>query len=1121
MHDISAMLKAYSADRRTGELSSALQNDRARVHLKGLIGSSDAWVISALFHSAPFTGVFILPDREEATYFLNDLENISGKKVLFFPASCRKPFDFSLPDSYGILQRTEVLNELQQAGAHRLIVTYPEALGEKVINHQTLQQNTLDIRQDDKLDIGFVNEFLSDYGFQRVDFVYEAGQFSIRGGIVDVFSFSNDLPYRVEFFGDQVESIRSFDTESQLSEKKLNRITIVPNIQSDLLKDNNTAFTDFLEEDAVFWFKDVVFTFESLTRGTKKARDAYRKTGKEEIALHPEWLDPDSLYEEVKYLRGFTERFRTVEFGKQFHYKAGAVLEYQMQPQPSFNKDFEFLRHTLLKNQERGIDNLIFTDSPRQSERLYSIFNDLPGVAEGTPAPFSTVQLSMREGFLDLDLRTACYTDHQIFDRYYKYRLRKGYARSQAITLKELRELKPGDFITHIDHGIGKYAGLEKFETGGRVQEMIRLVYADNDLLYVNINSLNRISRYTGKEGTAPKLHKLGSDAWDKLKTRTKKKVKDIARDLIKLYALRKSQEGFAFMPDTYLQTELEASFIYEDTPDQEKASADVKKDMEEPHPMDRLICGDVGFGKTEVAIRAAFKAVNDSKQVAVLVPTTILALQHYRTFSERLNGLPCNIDYINRFKSTKQIKETLQKVESGKIDIIIGTHRLVSKDVKFKDLGLLIVDEEQKFGVTVKEKLKKLRVNVDTLTLTATPIPRTLHFSLMGARDLSIISTPPPNRQPVVTELHVFNETLIREGIEFEVERGGQVFFIHNRISDIGEIAGLIRRLCPDVKVAVGHGQMEGEELENIMLNFIEGRYDVLVSTTIVESGLDVPNANTIFIHNAHYFGLSDLHQMRGRVGRSNKKAFCYLLSPPLSTLTPEARKRLSAIEEFAELGSGFNVAMRDLDIRGAGNLLGAEQSGFIAEIGFEMYHKILDEAIQELKEEEFKDLFKDEKPRPYVNFTQVETDQEMHIPDDYVSNIAERYNLYTELSKIADEERLRKFAEQLRDRFGPLPAQVELLFDAMRLQWVARETGFEKISLKNNKLRGTFVNDPDSGYFQSEKFMLILKYVQSHPQRSRMKEGKKGLSLTLNNVHDVHEAIGLLEEINNPVYV
>lgn len=1114
------MLKAYTADRRTGELSSALSKARARVHLKGLIGSSDAWVASALFQSAPYTGVFVLADREEATYFLNDLENIAGKKALFFPASCRKPFDFSLPDSYGILQRTDALNELQQGNAHRLIVTYPEALGEKVISHQALEQNTLEIRLGDKLDIAFVNEFLSEYGFERVDFVYEAGQFSIRGGIVDVFSFSHDLPYRVEFFGDQVESIRSFDIESQLSEKKLARITIVPNIQSDLLKNNNTCFTDFLEQEAFFWFKDVEFCFESLEKGTKKAREAYKKTGADEIAVHPEWLDPDSLYEEAKILRGFTEQFRTVEFGKQFHYKPNEVLQYQMQPQPSFNKDFEFLRHTLVKNQEAGIRNLIFTDSPRQSERLYSIFNDLPGTEKDAPVPFSTVQLAMREGFVDLDLQVACYTDHQIFDRYYKYRLRKGYSRSQAITLKELRELKPGDFITHIDHGIGKYAGLEKFESDGRVQEMIRLVYADNDLLYVNINSLNRISRYTGKEGTAPKLHKLGSDTWDKLKTKTKKKVKDIARDLIKLYALRKSQEGFGFMPDTYLQAELEASFIYEDTPDQEKASADVKKDMEEPHPMDRLICGDVGFGKTEIAVRAAFKAVNDSKQVAILVPTTILALQHYRTFSERLKGLPCNIDYINRFKSARQIRETLEKVENGKIDIIIGTHRLVSKDVKFKDLGLLIVDEEQKFGVTVKEKLKKLRVNVDTLTLTATPIPRTLHFSLMGARDLSIISTPPPNRQPVVTELHVFNETLIREGIEFEVERGGQVFFIHNRISDIQEIAGLIRRLCPDAKVAVGHGQMEGEELENIMLNFIEGRYDVLVSTTIVESGLDVPNANTIFIHNAHYFGLSDLHQMRGRVGRSNKKAFCYLLSPPLSTLTPEARKRLSAIEEFSELGSGFNVAMRDLDIRGAGNLLGAEQSGFIAEIGYEMYHKILDEAIQELKEEEFKDLFKDEKPRPFISFTQVDTDQEMHIPDEYVSSIAERYNLYTEISRIADETQLQEFAAKLVDRFGPLPAQVEQLFDAMRLQWIARETGFEKISLKNNKLRGSFVNDPASGYFQSEKFMQVLKYVQSHPQRSRLKEGKKGLSLTFDHINDIHGAIELLEEVNNPVY-
>ncbi|HQS04716.1 MAG TPA: transcription-repair coupling factor, partial [Daejeonella sp.] len=708
--------------------------------------------------------------------------------------------------------------------------------------------------------------------------------------------------------------------------------------------------------------------------------------------------------------------FDILEFGKQFYYQADETINFDIKPQPSFNKDFSLLIHNFKENEKSGLENLIFTDSTKQIERLYSIFEDL-----NAGVKFSPVHLSLREGFIDHAQKLVCYTDHQIFDRYYKYKLKKGYIRNQAITLKELRELKPGDFITHIDHGIGKYAGLEKVDVNGRSQEMIRLVYADNDLLYVNINSLNRISKYSGKEGTVPKMNKLGTDTWEKLKKTTKKKVKDIARDLIKLYAIRKAQTGTAFSPDTYLQTELEASFIYEDTPDQVKATADVKKDMESAHPMDRLVCGDVGFGKTEIAIRAAFKAVTDSKQVAILVPTTILALQHFKTFQSRLADFPCTIDYINRFKSAKQIKESLQKLAEGKIDIIIGTHRIVSKDVKFKDLGLLIIDEEQKFGVSVKEKLKQFRANVDTLTLTATPIPRTLHFSLMGARDLSIISTPPPNRQPVLTELHVFNEKLIKEAVEYEIDRGGQVFFIHNRVQDLMQLGGLINTLVPKARIGIAHGQLEGDALEDVMLKFVGGDYDVLVATTIIEAGLDIANANTILINHAHMFGLSDLHQMRGRVGRSNKKAFCYLLSPPLSTLTNEARKRLSAIEEFSDLGSGFNVAMRDLDIRGSGNLLGAEQSGFIAEIGFEMYHKILDEAIQELKDDEFKNLFSDEKPKPFISFTHVDTDLEVMIPDEYVTNIAERYNLYTELSNIENEMALDDFRQKLADRFGP----------------------------------------------------------------------------------------------------
>jgi len=794
-----------------------------------------------------------------------------------------------------------------------------------------------------------------------------------------------------------------------------------------------------------------------------------------------------------------------------FFYQTDNRFEFETRPQPSFNKDFNLLIHNLKENEKAGIVNFIFTDSPKQIERLYAILDDIDKSAKFTP-----INSMLREGFVDAQIQTAFYTDHQIFDRYYKYKLKKGYQKSQAITLKDLRELKSGDYVTHIDHGIGKYAGLEKVEVNGKTQEMIRLIYADNDLLYVNINSLNRIAKYSGKDSGVPKMNKLGTDAWDKLKKTTKKKVKDIARDLIKLYALRKTQAGTAFSPDGYLQTELEASFIYEDTPDQLKATLDVKKDMESPHPMDRLVCGDVGFGKTEIAVRAAFKAVAEGKQAAILVPTTILALQHYKTFSSRLKDFPVSVDYINRFKTSKQIKDTLAEAADGKVDILIGTHRLLSKDVKFKDLGIMIIDEEQKFGVTAKEKLKALRVNVDTLTLTATPIPRTLHFSLMGARDLSIISTPPPNRQPVSTELHVFNDKLIQEAVQFELDRGGQVFFIHNRVNDLMQLGGLIQKLVPKARIGIAHGQLDGDALEDVMLDFINGEKDVLVATTIIEAGLDIPNANTIIINHAHMFGLSDLHQMRGRVGRSNKKAFCYLLSPPLSTLTSEARKRLSAIEEFSDLGSGFNVAMRDLDIRGSGNLLGAEQSGFIAEIGFEMYHKILDEAIQELKEAEFKGLFENEPTRPFVGFTQVDTDLELYIPDAYITNITERYNLYTELSKLENETDLATFERHLADRFGPVPPQVKTMLSVVRLQWLGKKLGFEKISFKKNSLRGYFLSDKQSKYFDTETFSKILGFAQNHPRMCNLKEVKNTLRIAFDNIANVDEAIQVLELID-----
>lgn len=1108
------IIKIYQNTKEISEIVKSLSQAKQHLHLKGLIGSSEAFVITSSYISSPHNYLIILPNHEDASYLLGDLENLFDKQILFFPSSYRKPFDFTQLDSKHVLQRAECLNSIiKNTDLPKIIVTYPEAIAEKVINRKDLEKNTLEITVNNELGIDFINEFLYEYDFERVDFVYEPGQFAIRGGIVDIYSFSNDLPYRIEFFGDTVESIRTFEVESQLSVHNLNTITIVPNVQSKFISTEHISIIDYLDKDCTVWVKELQHSVDIIKQGYKKAIEFWNALSAKEKESNLEWQDPKETFIREKEFLSEINEVNVIEFGKQFLLKLHSTFEFNILPQPSFNKDFNLLIHNFSENKNNNIQNLIFSDSPKQIERIYSILEDLESKVSFTP-----IYKSLREGFLDRNIGYACYTDHQIFDRYYKYKRKKGYDRSQAITLKELRELKPGDYITHIDHGIGKYAGLEKIDVNGRSQEMIRLVYADNDLLYVNINSLNRISKYSGKEGAVPKMNKLGTDAWDKLKKNTKKKLKDIARDLIKLYAKRKAETGTAFSPDTYLQTELEASFMYEDPPDQEKATADVKKDMESPHPMDRLVCGDVGFGKTEVAIRAAFKAVADSKQVAVLVPTTILALQHYRTFKERLKGFPCNIDYINRFKTSKEIKETLKRLSEGDIDVIIGTHRLVSKDVKFKDLGLMIIDEEQKFGVSVKEKLKTIRANVDSLTLSATPIPRTLHFSLMGARDLSIISTPPHNRQPVNTELHVFNESLIQEAVSYELDRRGQVFFIHNRVADLQQLGDMIEKLVPSAKVGVAHGQLEGDALGDVMLKFINHEFDVLVATTIIESGLDIPNANTIIINHAHMFGLSDLHQMRGRVGRSNKKAFCYLLSPPLSTLTNEAYKRLSAIEEFSELGSGFNVAMRDLDIRGSGNLLGAEQSGFIAEIGFEMYNKILDEAVLELKDEEFSELFKDqEAQRDFVSFTQIDTDLEVLIPDEYVTNISERYNLYSELAKLTNEKELEDFQKSFEDRFGSIPSPVFLLFDTMRLQWLGKSIGLEKISYKKELLRGYFVRDPKSHYYESETFGRVLQFVQSHPSQINLKEVKGQLRIAISDVRSIRQAIDLLEEIIN----
>lgn len=1109
--NVKDLIERFKTDKRVLALATSLNSHKSKTQVKGLVGSADAFIAVTTYFLQHKPQLFIFPNREEAAYFSSDLEALLGKEVLLFPASFRKAFEFTQVDTANVLARAEVLTELNHHSQYgKIVVTYPEALAEKVINRNVLEKNTLEISIGANLGIDFINEFLTDYDFERSDFVYEPGQFSIRGGIVDIFSFSHDLPYRIEFFGDTVESIRTFEIDSQLSVEEIKTLTIVPNVQAKFLTENNISLLEYIDKDTQLWFKDVGFALDIVKTGYRKADELWKALPQADKQQNPNWLDPKFAFTDEKMLADLFQDFNLVEFGKQFFYRADETVFFDTKPQPSFNKDFNLLIHNFKENEKQHIHNFIFTNSAKQIERLYAILDDIDKTVKFVP-----INISLREGFVDFEQKIAFYTDHQIFDRFYKYQLKKGYQRSQSITLKDLRELKPGDFVTHIDHGIGKYAGLEKVEVNGKVQEMIRLVYADNDLLYVNINSLNRIAKYSGKDGTVPKMNKLGTDAWDKLKRTTKKKVKDIARDLIRLYAMRKAQQGTAFAPDGYLETELEASFIYEDTPDQVKATAEVKKDMEAPHPMDRLICGDVGFGKTEIAIRAAFKAVANSKQVAILVPTTILALQHYKTFSSRLKDFPATVDYINRFKTSKQIKETLERLAQGKIDIIIGTHRLLSKDVKFKDLGLMVIDEEQKFGVAAKEKLKTLRVNVDTLTLTATPIPRTLHFSLMGARDLSIMSTPPPNRQGVNTELHVFNDKLIQESIQFELDRGGQVFFIHNRVNDLQQLGGLIQTLVPNARIGIAHGQLDGDALEDVMLAFINGEKDVLVATTIIEAGLDIPNANTIIINQAHMFGLSDLHQMRGRVGRSNKKAFCYLLTLPLATLTTEARKRLSAIEEFSDLGSGFNIAMRDLDIRGSGNLLGGEQSGFIAEIGFEMYNKILDEAIQELKDDEFKDLFKDQPEKPFVNFTQVDTDLELHFPDDYITSITERYNLYTELSKLEHEKDLLAFEQQLRDRFGPIPQQVIDMVKVLRLQWIAKKLGFEKVSFKKNILRGYFLTDKQSKYFDSEVFNKILAFAQMHPRLCNLKEVKNTLRISFDNINSIDEAVEMLEMI------
>ncbi|MEO1484639.1 MAG: transcription-repair coupling factor [Bacteroidota bacterium] len=1121
---LTSLLNRFEQSPQVRKLQDAIALSQT-IPLKGLTGSALSFVLSQTFKTLDKPFLVLLNDKEEAAYYLNDLEQLIGtNEVLFYPGSYRRPYQIEETDNANVLLRAEVLNRINSRKKPAIIVTYPDALFEKVVTRKELDKNTLKIKLDDTLSLDFLNEVLFEYQFKRVDFVTEPGEFSVRGGIVDVFSFSHDVPYRIEFFGDEVDSIRTFDVETQLSTDKVKRITIIPNVENKFLQETRESFLKYIAPQTVIFAKNLDLTYSRIDAFFEKAEDSFAKLESE--LKHSK---PQELFVDSNLLKTQLETFALVELGastrstpkasdegftlslqniESVTERSRSEITFNTKPQPSFNKKFDLLQEDLQENHQNGFTNYIFCSSEQQAKRLHDIFDAIGEQNQNgndQVVHYQTLVFPLYQGFLDEDLKVACYTDHQIFERYHKFQLKNGYAKKQAITLKELTKLEVGDYVTHIDHGIGKFGGLQKIDVEGKKQEAIKLFYGDRDILYVSIHSLHKISKYNGKDGAAPKIFKLGSAAWKKLKQKTKSRVKQIAFDLIKVYAKRRMEKGFQYAPDSYLQHELEASFLYEDTPDQSKATLDVKKDMESERPMDRLICGDVGFGKTEVAIRAAFKAVDNGKQVAILVPTTILAFQHNKTFKKRLGELPVTVDYLNRFRTAKEKREILERLAQGKIDIIIGTHQLVNKNVQFKDLGLLVVDEEQKFGVSVKDKLKSIKENVDVLTLTATPIPRTLQFSLMAARDLSVINTPPPNRYPIESRVIRLNEEIIRDAISYEIQRGGQVFFIHNRIENIKEVAGMIQRLVPDAKIGIVHGQMEGKKLEQLMLAFMNGEFDVLVSTTIVESGLDVTNANTIFIHNANNFGLSDLHQMRGRVGRSNKKAFCFFITPPHEVMTTEARKRIEALEQFTELGSGFQIAMKDLEIRGAGDLLGGEQSGFINEIGFETYQKILSEAIDELKENEFKELYDEvegaDREKVYVKDTQLDTDFELLFPDAYINNITERLNLYTQLNNVKNEEELQEFETKLVDRFGALPSQAKDLLNSVRIKWLANAIGLEKVILKKGKLLGYFIADQQSDFYQSPAFTHVLQYVQSHPNLCQLKEKqtRNGLRLLL----------------------
>jgi len=1095
------------------KLSDFVSNSKEKLHFKGALGSSLTFSISTIFKSSERPFLLVFDTKEEAAYYLNDFEMLlDDKEVLFYPGSYRRPYQIEDTDNANVLLRAEVLGRINSQKKPALIVTYPEALFEKVVSRKQLEKSTFKVAVGETLNLDFFNEVLFEYQFSRVDFVTDPGEFSVRGGIVDVFSFSNDEPYRIEFFGDEVDSIRTFDVESQLSIKSVKKIQIIPNIEHKLLNEIRQSFLEYISSNTLIFTKDIPTFLAATDVLQQKAIKAYA-----ELSSAINHSRPEDLFCTSANFKSQLLDFSVVEFGSNAVLATGLTqkVEVHVSPQPSFNKQFNLLIEDLNTQHDLGYQNYICCSNAQQAQRFYDIFETVDQQVH-----CQTIVMSLYQGFVDHDKKIVCYTDHQIFERYHKFHLKNGYAKKQSITLKELTKLEIGDYITHIDHGIGKFGGLQKIDVEGKKQEAIKLFYGERDVLYLSIHALHKITKFNGKDGKLPKIYKLGSKAWKVLKQKTKLRVKEVAFNLIKLYAKRKLETGFRYKPDSSMQLELEASFMYEDTPDQVTATADIKADMESERPMDRLICGDVGFGKTEVALRAAFKAVDNGKQVAILVPTTILAFQHAKTFKARLKEFPVTIDYVNRFKSTKQRKEVLEQLELGQLDIIIGTHQLVNKSVKFKDLGLLIVDEEQKFGVAVKEKLKTLKDNVDVLTLTATPIPRTLQFSLMAARDLSVITTPPPNRYPIDSQVIRLSETIIRDAIHYEIQRSGQVYFIHNRIENIKEVAGLIQRLVPDAKIRVGHGQLEGRKLEQLMLDFMNGEFDVLVSTTIVESGLDVPNANTIFINNANNFGLSDLHQMRGRVGRSNKKAFCYFITPDFHAMTDDARKRISALEQYTALGSGFNIAMKDLEIRGAGDLLGGEQSGFINDIGFDTYQKILNEAIEELKETEFKNVYNEDiNTKEFVKEVTVDTDFSLLFPDDFVNNITERLSLYTQLNSLKTEPELELFERDLMDRFGALPTQVVDLLDSVRIKWLATTLGFEKIVMKQDRLIGYFISDQDSRFYQSIHFSKVLQYVQANPRLCTVKEKQMRLGLRLlmsfPNIKSVQEGLEALKPI------